>query len=95
MDLEVEKIKIYKQERKVKVVLSHNQFAEFVPFGKDYITTTSELILKKDIRFIGDKVNQLDYFRRKSERVDPVLYEVKAAENELKQFVGKKVKSIN
>lgn len=95
MDLEVVKIKVYKQERKVKVTFDFGQYAEFMPFGKDFITTTSEAIFKKDVRFIGEKVNQLDYFQRHKDRNDPVLYEIKGAENELKQFIGKKVKSVN
>lgn len=94
MILTIEKIKVYKQQRKIRVVFDFGQWAEFFPFGVIYISNTSELLQKKDLRFIGDKAMSLDYFSRHKERKDPVLYEIKAAEKELAQFVGTKVKSI-
>lgn len=95
MGLEIKSILVYKEERKVKVKLSLNQWAVFQPFGLDFITNTSELVLKKNIRFIGEKLNKLDYFQRHKESVKPNLSEIRGAENELKMFIGNKVESIN
>lgn len=95
MDLKITKIRVYKQERKVKVFIEQKQYALIYPFGLDFYTEVSDLIPKSAVRDIAKKVNCLDYFSRKSERLDPTLSEVVAAEKELKQFIGKTIETLN
>lgn len=94
MDLVILNIRVYKKQRKVKVKLSYGEEVTFQPFGLDFITTTSELVLKKNVRFIGEKLNHLDYFQRHKESVEPNLSEITGAESEVKMFIGQKIKSI-
>lgn len=93
-DLTIQKIKVYKQERKIKVLINFDQSVVIQPFGLDSIMNTSELVSKSSVRDIANKVNHLDYFRRHTESREPSLSEIKAAENELKHFIKQKIKSI-
>lgn len=94
MDLEIEKIWVSSFERRVKVYMNFSQQVEFVPFGDIFITYTSEGILKKDVRFIGDVINKLDYLRNHQKESKPSEEEIKEVGEYLKRFLKTKVKSI-
>ena len=84
MDLVILNIEV--SDRKVKVNLSEQQWVEFFPFGKDFISNTSESIFKKDVRFIGNILNKMKSFRG----------EISTSEVNLlnQELIGKQVKSI-
>lgn len=94
MDLEIEKIWVSSLERRVKVSMNFSQQVEFVPFGDIFITYTSEGILKKDIRFIGEVVNKLNYFRNHQKESKPSEEELEEVGESLKRFLKTKIKSI-
>lgn len=94
LKLEIKNIKIYKQERKIKISFNYQQWVIIQPFGEQTVINTSELILKNDVRYLAKKANDLDYMRTHKERIIPVLYEIVAAEKEMKRFIGNVIESI-
>ena len=84
MDLKIINIEVLDKE--VKINLSQQQWVIFYPFGKDFISNTSEGVLKKDVRFIGNILNKMKLFRDKISTSEVNILNQK--------LIGKQIKSI-